>query len=389
MRTRALAHLRTRALAHSRTRACLPGQSSGSRMLNAIGKGAFSVGYALYKTQLGKTLLHDKTCADCANQPPHSSPIMVPLVPGYHVSVLPILHDNYSYLIVDEASHTCLAVDPADARAVAKAIASENLALSGILTTHTHWDHAGGNDELKRMFPDIRVYGSAEDSIPAMTDAVADGEMFWFPSRTVAEDPKLVIEVWETPCHTKGHLVFIVNEKPANGGAAAATGGVAPRPTPIAIFSGDTLFSGGTGKFFEGTAAQMARNLERIAGLPNACKLFCGHEYTLNNFKFAAAVEPDNMLVAERIAAARRLRRDRFPTMPTTVGDEVAANPYMRVVTSRAACGSIAMAMYGITGDMVFRDGRADNVHVLAELRRLRDENLLKVKIEALSHEDT
>ena len=138
-------------------------------------------------------------------------------------------------------------------------------------------------------------------------------------------------------------------------------------------------------KTLHGDLARMATDfhstsLQRIATLPNACKIFCGHEYTLNNFKFAAAVEPDNAVVMERINAARRLRRDRFPTMPTTVGDELTANPYLRVVTSRAACGKIAMAMYGITGDIVFRDGRTDNVAVLAELRRLRDENLLKVR---------
>jgi len=304
------------------------------------------------------------------------------------VSILPILYDNYSYLIVDEASRTCLAVDPADAKAVAAAIQSENLTLSGILTTHTHWDHAGGNEELKRLFPNIRVYGSTIDSIPALTDAVADGEMFWFPAHTIVEDPKLIVEVWEAPCHTKGHVIFVINEKATETPDGAANRSDAPRPTPVAVFTGDTLFSGGTGKFFEGSAAEMAKNLERMATLPNSCKVFCGHEYTLNNYKFAAAVEPDNAVVAERIAAARRLRRDRFPTMPTTIGDEIAANPYMRIVTSRAACGKIAMAMYGVTGDIVFREGRTDNVAVLAELRRLRDENLLKVKIDALSVEE-
>jgi hydroxyacylglutathione hydrolase len=235
----------------------------------------------------------------------------------------------------------------------------------------------------------VRVYGSTTDSIPAMTDPVADGEMFWFPPHNVVEDPKLIVEVWETPCHTKGHVCFVVNEKPLQGLDVGASRGDAARPTPVAIFTGDTLFSGGTGKFFEGSAAEMAKNLERMGTLPNSCKIFCGHEYTLNNYKFAAAVEPDNAVVMERINAARRLRRDRFPTMPTTVGDEMTANPYMRVVTSRAACGKIAMAMYGITGDMVFRDGRTDNVAVLAELRRLRDENLLQVKIEALSQGDS
>ena len=164
------------------------------------------------------------------------------------------------------------------------------------------------------------MYGSTKDSIPGLTDPVSDGEMFWFPAHTVAVDPKIIVEVWETPCHTKGHLVFVVNEKSSAGAAAGgAGGGAASRPTPIAVFTGDTLFTGGTGKFFEGSAEQMTRNLERLAALPSPCKLFCGHEYTLNNYKFAAAVEPDNLVVAERCHPNPGTRTEPRTPNPETV----------------------------------------------------------------------
>mmetsp|Transcript_45722 Transcript_45722/g.109027 ORF Transcript_45722/g.109027 Transcript_45722/m.109027 type:complete len:360 (+) Transcript_45722:181-1260(+) len=350
-------------------------------MLKALTDGAFQLGYGLYKTKIGQSF-HERTCAETRDGPPHSSSILVPIVPGCHVTIVPILHDNYAFLIVDEDSCTCLAVDPADCDSVLAAIDKERLSLAGVLCTHTHWDHSGGNEELARKVPGLKIYGSAVDAVPGLTDPVTEGEMFWFPPRSVTPHPRLAIQVWEAPCHTKGHLLFLLHHTSGDGGAetsAAAAGAGLP---PVALFSGDTLFAGGVGKFFEGTAEQMDNNLSRIGTLPPAAKVFCGHEYTVTNYKFAAALEPDNQQVSARLSWAMRLRVDSLPTVPSTLSDEMDTNPYMRVVTSRAACGKVCLLMHKITGEEALQHGTAGGSTVLGALRRLRDSGTMQDKME-------
>mmetsp|Transcript_32621 Transcript_32621/g.103296 ORF Transcript_32621/g.103296 Transcript_32621/m.103296 type:complete len:213 (-) Transcript_32621:131-769(-) len=207
--------------------------------------------------------------------------------------------------------------------------------------------------------------------------------MFWFPPRALCKDPSLIIQVWEAPCHTRGHLLFLLHENPR-----------LPAETPfedlqraalrtLAVFTGDTLFAGGTGKFFEGSAAEMAKILMRVSNLPSSVKVFCGHEYTLSNYKFAAALEPDNGLVMERIRNVQQLRRDRLPTLPSTIGEEIATNPYIRVVISKAACAKIALLLNAANGTRK-QEGEPDSITVLSEVRRCRDENVLKDKIEQM-----
>jgi len=358
-------------------------------MFKALEKAAFSVGYGIYKTRLGSAM-HQQTCAEFANKEPHSKTIRIPLIPGYHVSIVSILHDNFCYLIADENSKTCLAVDPADAEHVLRAVQAEGLTLTGVLTTHGHWDHAGGNEQIREKFPSIKIYGSAVDQVPGMTVPVTEGDKFWFPAKAVPGCRRLIVEVWEAPCHTKGHVLFLVTQVSSeeeddddDDDLETWKAGDATKPRPLALFTGDTLFSGGTGKFFEGSAAQMADNLKRIATLPANVKVFCGHEYTVNNYKFAAVIEPDNTEVRERLKWAERLRRDSLPTMPTSIGEEVATNPYMRIVTSRAVCSKLAMSMFEVTGELMLREGQSDYVAVLGELRRIKDDNVLRSKVDS------
>ena len=276
-------------------------------------------------------------------------------------------------------------MDPADAETVMAAIDKERLSLAGVLCTHTHWDHSGGNEALAARVPGLRIYGSTADAVPGLTDPVTDGEMFWFPPRSVTPHPRMAVQVWEAPCHTKGHVLFLLHQTSGDGdgdGAAAAGTAGAALP-PLGLFSGDTLFCGGVGKFFEGTAAQMAENLSRIATLPPACRMFCGHEYTVTNYKFAAALEPGNQAAAARLAWAARLRQDALPTVPSLLSDELETNPYLRAVTSRAACGTLCLRVHALTGEAELRTGGAGGAAVLGALRRLRDSGKLQDEVRA------
>ena len=219
---------------------------------------------------------------------------------------IPAFSDNYIWL-VREGAHAAV-VDPGDAAPVLAYLDREKLTLSAIIATHHHNDHVGGIAALLAR-SSVPVFGPARETIPGRTHALVEGDEITVPG------PELAMRVLDIPGHTAGHIAFV-------GGGA----------TPVA-FVGDTLFAVGCGRLFEGTPAQMAASLAKLAALPGATQVYCGHEYTLANLRFALAVEPANGALRDR-QTREQTKRDRgLPTLPSTIADELATNPFLRAGT--------------------------------------------------------
>ncbi|WP_432239489.1 hydroxyacylglutathione hydrolase [Herbaspirillum robiniae] len=226
------------------------------------------------------------------------------------VVAVPAFNDNYLWLI-HNGRHAAV-VDPGDAGPVLAALQAKGLTLAAILLTHHHADHVGGVVELagrarSAEFPTIPVYGPARerDRIAGMTVALGQDDKVSVPQLA------LELDVIEVPGHTLGHIAY---HAPAAG----------------LLFCGDTLFAGGCGRIFEGTPSQMLASLARLASLPGATRVYCAHEYTLSNLKFAAAVEPGNADLVARIKAEQAKRERGEPTVPSTIALERGTNPFLR-----------------------------------------------------------
>ena len=217
---------------------------------------------------------------------------------------LPAFADNYIWLL--EHQRRVLAVDPGDGQAVLQWLAQEgDLQLDTILVTHHHADHTGGLAQLVQA-TSARVFGPALEKLPVTHTAVTQGEhITWGP---------LQWQVLEVPGHTAGHVAY--------WGQMA---GQSPW-----LFCGDTLFSGGCGRLFEGTAAQMLDSLDRLAALPGDTQVCCAHEYTLSNLRFALAVEPENASLRQYEQHCQQLRLHNKPTLPSLLNTELAINPFLR-----------------------------------------------------------
>ena len=230
--------------------------------------------------------------------------------PSIRVHLVPLFNDNYCYLVANDAHRTCVLVDPADAPRALAAVPPE-LELVGVLTTHHHGDHAGGNAQLAALRPGLEIVGGAheEGRVPAATRLVRDGESF--------ELGGVNFTALHTPFHTRGHTCYLVAGDGGGGDAGA-------------LFTGDALFAGGCGRFFEGDAPTAAASLAKLAALPPATAVYCGHAYTVANLRFCAAVEPGNAATAARLAAAQAARAAGAPTVPSTLADELATNVFLR-----------------------------------------------------------
>ncbi|EOY04814.1 PREDICTED: probable hydroxyacylglutathione hydrolase 2, chloroplastic [Theobroma cacao] len=220
------------------------------------------------------------------------------------IELVPCLSDNYAYLLHDVDTGTVGVVDPSEAVPIVDALSRKNRNLNYILNTHHHHDHTGGNAELKARFG-AKVIGSGidKDRIPGIDIALNDGDKWMFAGHEV--------HVIKTPGHTRGHISFYF---PGSG----------------AIFTGDTLFSLSCGKLFEGTPEQMLSSLQRIMSLPDDTNIYCGHEYTLSNSKFALSIEPKNEVLQAYAAHVAHQRNKGLPTIPTTLKMEKACNPFLR-----------------------------------------------------------
>jgi hydroxyacylglutathione hydrolase len=211
------------------------------------------------------------------------------------------------YLVVDEATNEAAIVDPVEPEKVVEAVAEFGVNLSTVLTTHHHWDHAGGNNDLVKKVPGLKVVGG-DDRIGSLNHKVGHGDQLKVGS--------LTIKCLATPCHTTGHICYVIESG----------------DEPAAVFTGDTLFVAGCGKFFEGTPDQMYSALiEKLSALPGETRVYCGHEYAIQNLKFAVHVEPDNEDLKAKVEWTKEARAKGNPSVPSTIADEKKYNPFMRV----------------------------------------------------------
>ena len=220
-----------------------------------------------------------------------------------NVVALPAFADNYIWMLHDGMQ--AVVVDPGDARPVIDTLDRLTLELAGILVTHHHSDHVGGVDALR---PRLRgqVFGPASETIPEPYVPLREGDCVAILG--------LGFDVLEVPGHTRGHIAYVAR----------------PEAQPPILLCGDTLFSGGCGRLFEGTPAQMHHSLTRLAALAPDTRVYCTHEYTLSNLAFAHAVEPDNTALADYTTWCRARRAEDLPTLPSTISLEREINPFLR-----------------------------------------------------------
>ncbi len=220
------------------------------------------------------------------------------------------LSDNYIFLLYDDKQNIAAVVDPAQAKPVLNKLQELNADLVAIFNTHHHSDHVGGNQELIKKFPQLTVYGGSSDKgrIPGQKVFLEDGDRVSFSNRTG--------DVLFVPGHTRAHIAYYF--PPAN---SEETG---------ELFCGDTLFAGGCGRLFEGTPAQMVNSLSKIRSLPDNTRVWCAHEYTLNNLKFAVTVDGKNPELQKRFEEVKAYRSRNEATVPSLLGVEKHTNPFLR-----------------------------------------------------------
>jgi hydroxyacylglutathione hydrolase len=219
-----------------------------------------------------------------------------------NVLTVPAFNDNYLWLIHDGV-HAAV-VDPGDATPILAALQANHLSLTAILTTHHHADHVGGVATLLQSY-DVPVYGPARDRIATVTHPLRENDV------VTLDELGLRFSVIDVPGHTLGHIAYYTKEQGW-------------------LFCGDTLFAGGCGRLFEGTPAQMLDSLDKLAALPEATKVYCAHEYTMSNLRFAQAAEPGNDAITARIRTEQAKRDQQLPTVPSDIGLEKRTNPFLR-----------------------------------------------------------
>lgn len=254
-------------------------------------------------------------------------------MPTLEVHQFPCLSDNYGYLIHDPEAGVTATIDTPEVGPINQALETTGWTLTHILNTHHHFDHAGGNLELKEKWG-CTIVGARDDAarIPGIDVQLSDGEHFTFGQHDVA--------VFDVSGHTLGHIAFYF----ADAGK---------------LFCGDALFALGCGRLFEGTPAQMWTSLQKLAALPDKTGVYCAHEYTQANAAFAITVEPQNAELQARVKEITALRAAGTPTVPSTIGLEKATNPFLRPNSADL------QATLGLSG--------ADPVEVFAETRRRKD----------------
>lgn len=242
------------------------------------------------------------------------------------IEQIPVLSDNYVYLVHEPDANLTAVVDPAVTAPVLAALDRHGWRLTHVLNTHHHHDHVGGNSELKAATGCTIVGPRADrERIPDIDVALGDGDVFRFGGSTAL--------VYDVPGHTRGHIAYhFVGDH--------------------ALFCGDTLFALGCGRMFEGTAPQMWRSLEKLRGLPADTLVYCAHEYTQSNGRFALSVEPGNAALQARMREVDARRAQNLPTVPSTIGDECATNPFLRPESPelQAALGVVGQPLHEVFG---------------------------------------
>ena len=312
------------------------------------------------------------------------------------VELIPLLDDNYGYFLIDESSSNVLVIDPAEADKVMTAFAAlqskyssqskdtEQLKLNfhTILTTHRHWDHAGGNNAMLSLLKaadfnkdvaenEIRCYGGKLDNVEGCTHPVENGDEISIGN--------LKITCIHTPGHTNGHICYFVEDLSVN-----ATGNNSSSSTNLGdddndaisrgVFTGDCLFAGGSGRFFEGTPADMYLSFERLGALPLDTKIYCGHEYTISNYRFATWLDETNLLLEEQYNTAKLQRENNQPTIPTTLKIELDTNPFFRTLQLRdRVCSILKERNDTILFDQEEKEERDINIEIMGHIREFKN----------------
>jgi len=220
------------------------------------------------------------------------------------IEIIRCLQDNYSYLIIDKKNNTACVVDPSESRPVIKYLEKNKIDLKFILNTHHHYDHVGGNKELKEKYGAMIVgFKGDKDRIPGI-DILVDDQMIW-------KYEEFEAKILHVPGHTLGHICFYFYKEKS-------------------VFTGDTLFSLGCGKIFEGTCSQMLDSLKKLKKLPRDTKVFCGHEYTKQNSNFCIANDTNNENLKAKINDINTKLKNNLPTIPTTIKDELECNIFLK-----------------------------------------------------------
>lgn len=253
-----------------------------------------------------------------------------------NVAAIPAFDDNYIWCLTQSGSNLAWVVDPGQADPVIAYLVQHQLTLAGILITHHHWDHTGGIEALSTHYPGIEVCGPVNPEISGLTQTVQDGQAF---SLNGLNTEASVITV---PGHTLDHIAYLIEDK---------------------LFCGDTLFSGGCGRMFEGQPAQFHHSLSRLAALPANTQVYCAHEYTLSNLKFALMAEPDNAELKAYQTECEALRARGVPTLPSTIARERAINPFLRLDQAQVVAKI----------SLHWQQTPVDNVQAFALLRRWKD----------------
>ena len=254
------------------------------------------------------------------------------------ITIVTQLSDNFAYLISDDAGRECAVVDCAEADKVIDAVKRNNLKLTAVLTTHWHPDHSGGNADIVGKVPGLKVFGATAENgrIPALTNPVADGDTFKIGA--------LEARVIGIPAHTNGHVAYYF-------------------PQLKSVFTGDTLFVAGCGRVFEGKAATMVDSLAKLSKLPDDTKVYCGHEYTEKNLRFALTLEPNNQRLKSKHEWAKKTVAEGGHTVPSTIEDEKHTNPFLRT-DSIELIANVKRADPKIAGDPI---------SIFAKARELKD----------------
>lgn len=264
------------------------------------------------------------------------------------VANVPAFKDNYLWVIHND-KHAAV-VDPGDATPIIDFLTARQLSLVAILTTHHHADHVGGVEALLDFYNlrgTIPVHGPAHEQIPARTHALSEGD------RVLIDTLGLQLDAIDVPGHTAGHIAYFAK-------------------TEGWLFCGDTLFACGCGRLFEGTTEQMQSSLAKLKALPLATQVFCAHEYTLANIKFALAVEPHNLALQARAKTDAARREKNIPTVPFTIENEIATNPFFRW-DSPAVIASANMKVQQGQGDAAQNASNGTPVKVFAAIREWKN----------------
>lgn len=272
----------------------------------------FVLMYNFYLTKVGlfwhkRQLLMYEDKVKCGKIPPRKSKTLS--LDGVTIYIIPYLTDNFAYLVVDNLSRSAVVVDPAGADEVMKVLNSTDAKIEGILCTHKHWDHAGGNGDMVSSFPNVPVYSSRLDSVYKVNHIALDGEHIQVGTHTMV--------ALFTPGHTKGHMVYMLL---GNDGR------------PPCLFTGDHLFVGGCGQIFECSPNVMLESLRMVSNLPSEALVFPGHDYALTNIQFVTRLaEPKNQRAQSKLKVVSQLASQLEPAVPSVLAEELEYNPFLRV----------------------------------------------------------